>query len=168
MITLLLMRHGAAESQAAGGRDFERDLSGRGKNDIRRMGARIKQAGVAPDLIVASAARRAATSAQLVAQALGFGGETQLTEQFYNADSPTLLDAVRRLPASATTALLVAHDPGISRLARSLRGGGAAVGNLSAGAVVALQFAAEAWPPVGPGKGHVLWMLSPKSQAHGE
>ena len=58
MRQLLLLRHGKADRHSAGG-DRERPLTRRGMEDARRMGEFLRDQEIAPDLAVASNARRA-------------------------------------------------------------------------------------------------------------
>ena len=68
MRRLLLLRHGKADRHSAGG-DRERPLTRRGEDDSRRMGAFLREAGMTPDLAVASNARRAKQTMELALQA---------------------------------------------------------------------------------------------------
>jgi phosphohistidine phosphatase len=58
MQRLILLRHGKAESVSDLGGDAERGLTDRGRRDSALMGRVLSQAGVKPDLVLVSDARR--------------------------------------------------------------------------------------------------------------
>lgn len=120
----ILVRHAHAEWPAYRGRDFDRPLTEKGLRDARATGLAIRAAGLAPDRIIASAARRTEQTATLLAQLLELpAGSLQLQEALYNADAPTLQDALLDAARDGGCVMLVAHNPGISELARLLSGG---------------------------------------------
>ena len=72
MKTLYLIRH-AKSSWAEGGlSDFDRSLNKRGKRDALQMGKRLKALGVTPGVVISSPAKRAITTAQKIADELGY------------------------------------------------------------------------------------------------
>ena len=77
MKTLLLLRHAKSSWDNSELADHDRPLNGRGRRDAPRMGQLLAQHDLTPDLIVTSAARRAATTAELVALAAEYGGDIQ-------------------------------------------------------------------------------------------
>ena len=66
MKTLLLLRHAKSSWDNSDLADHDRPLNGRGRRDAPRMGQLLAQHDLTPDLIVTSAARRAATTAEPV------------------------------------------------------------------------------------------------------
>src|SRR5690625_4581183 len=77
MPTLVLLRH--AKAEAAGPSDFERKLSAPGRSQARRVAAHLVAAGLAPDVVLCSAALRARQTWEQVAAGLterGHPGET--------------------------------------------------------------------------------------------
>lgn len=123
----ILVRHAHAEWPAYRGRDFDRPLTDRGLEDARATGLALRAAGLAPSRIIASAARRTEQTATLLANLLQMpAGSLQLDEALYNADAPTLQDALRICARDGGCVMLVAHNPGISELARLLSGSASA------------------------------------------
>jgi len=72
MKTLLLMRHAKSSWDNSELADFDRPLNGRGRQDAPRIGQLLAHEDLTPDLIITSAARRAATTAELVDLAAGY------------------------------------------------------------------------------------------------
>lgn len=118
----ILVRHAHAEWPAWRARDFERPLTDRGLEEAHATGKAIREAGLAPRLLIASAARRTAQTAGILREALQLPPDAlRLMDSLYNADAPTLHAALLEASADGTV-LLVAHNPGISELARLLSG----------------------------------------------
>lgn len=117
----ILVRHAHADWPSFSGRDFDRPLTQRGQDDARNSACALRDAGLRPELVVASPALRTRQTAeilcselQLPAQALCF------PDALYNA-GPALLEAeLRKLQGDRKVVMVVAHNPGISELARRL------------------------------------------------
>ena len=120
MKTLLLLRHAKSNWDNSELADHDRPLNGRGRRDAPRMGQLLAQHDLTPDLIVTSAARRAATTADLVALAAEYSGDIQYTDELYLADPETFLDVARDTPDEVARLLLIGHNPGIEELVSQL------------------------------------------------
>jgi phosphohistidine phosphatase len=119
----LLVRHAHAEWPLYSGRDFDRPLTPRGEEDAMAAAQALRVAGLAPTLILSSPARRARQTAEILARVLGVSSRClQFVDTLYNARLATLELELRRMARPGTTTLLVAHNPGISELARKLCG----------------------------------------------
>jgi phosphohistidine phosphatase len=121
VIRLTLVRHARAEAKPAGGTDFDRHLDRRGLVEAADLAHRLLAAGLVPDLLVASPAPRALVTAQIVAREMHLAA-TRVEEDaaLYLAEPELLLERIGRLPDDATHAMIVAHNPGITELARQL------------------------------------------------
>ena len=123
MKTLVLVRHAKSAWDAPGLDDHERPLAERGLRDAPEMGRRLAERGLVPGIIRSSTAIRARTTAKLLAQALGIGADrVELDERLYGAMPEEILEVVRDFDDAADTAMVVAHDPGLSDLAFALSG----------------------------------------------
>jgi len=123
MKTLVLVRHAKSAWDAPGLDDHERPLAERGLRDAPEMGRRLAERGLVPGIIRSSTAIRARTTAKLLAQALGVGADrVELDERLYGAMPEEILEVVREFDDAADTAMVVAHDPGLSDLAFALSG----------------------------------------------
>lgn len=114
---LYLLRHGEAASPE--GRDWkvdhQRPLTARGQSDIRRLAGRATEQGFAVQVALVSSAMRTQQTAAL------FGLKSHRTvDALYNADAGDILQLLRALPQDCESAMVVAHNPGISWLAASL------------------------------------------------
>ena len=120
--TLVLIRHAKTQQQASGQRDYDRELTARGEHDAPMMGKRLRQAGLVPDRILSSTARRAEQTARLIAEALAVD-DISWHENLYSSSPATMQEILYSLDDSIDTVFLVAHNPGISEFATELAGG---------------------------------------------
>jgi len=162
MKTILLMRHAKAEAGVPGQKDFDRPLAARGNQDALRMGRVLASLGVVPDAIVASPAARARESAEAAARAMKFGGTIRFVRALYDAEGRVWLEALRALPSSAGSALVVAHSPGIAEAAALLCGAPPGAFDVPTAGLMALDAAVERWHDVGSGGASLRWFLRPK------
>lgn len=116
MKSLVLVRHAKSSWESPGLGDHDRPLNERGRHDAPKMAQRLADQGFTPDVILASTAVRARTTAAIFADALG--QEFELDERLYGASTTTLQRVISEQEASSV--LVVAHDPGLSMLAASL------------------------------------------------
>ena len=72
MKTLYLVRHAKSSWDDPTLADKARPLDARGKRDAPKVGKRLAKAGVKPDLILSSSAKRALTTARIIAKELGY------------------------------------------------------------------------------------------------
>mgnify|MGYP000875348612 CR=1 FL=1 len=95
MKRIYFIRH--AEAQSGGRSDFERELSPKGKRDAMRLGELLRSRHVAPQLIVASSAIRALTTAQIIAGVLGASQVLKASRELYDINLWNLAEFVRGL-----------------------------------------------------------------------
>ncbi|MFK4790882.1 SixA phosphatase family protein [Microbacterium sp. ZW T5_56] len=116
MVTLALIRHAKSDWDDPSLSDHDRPLNPRGRRDAPRMAALVAARAWRPELILASTAVRARTTAAEFAAALDT--PLELREELYGASSSTLWSAA--VNSGVSDVVVVAHDPGISILAREL------------------------------------------------
>ena len=117
---LLLVRHAKAGD---GPVDAERPLTERGTHQATAMGSRLEQAGLAPDRVIVSPARRAAQTWELASAQLGAAPPPIVDERIYDNTVEALLAAIRETPDDVRTVAVVGHNPSIGELAAVLDGG---------------------------------------------
>lgn len=122
MKRLLLLRHAKSSWGEANLSDYDRPLNDRGRHDAPRIGRLLRQEDLVPDLIVASSAKRAATTAKLVAETASFEGELRYTDKLYLAEPEAYIALARRVDEAVNTLMLVGHNPGIQELVALLTG----------------------------------------------
>ncbi|MBA8815734.1 phosphohistidine phosphatase [Microbacterium halimionae] len=146
MITLVLVRHAKSDWGNAFLDDHERPLNRRGQGDAPRMAERLaatfSAAGVKPDAIVSSTALRAATTADAFGHALGV--DVTRDARLYGAPPRVLLEVASETDGS--TAVIVAHDPGLSTLVERLTDG--EVTEMPTCAVAVFEWNASDWASI--------------------
>ena len=121
--TLYLLRHAKAGTRAAGQRDHDRELTGRGRREAAALGGRYAAGGELPDLMITSTAARAVQTAALWARAAGLP-ERRIVRRdgIYLAEAEAVLRLVHGLDEALQRVLLVGHNPTFSELATGLSG----------------------------------------------
>jgi len=161
---LILLRH--AKSDWPDVPDRERPLAKRGRRDAPRIGRWLHEHGYQPDVVVCSAARRTRQTWDLVAPELGGSPAVRFEPRAYAASAMTLLYLVQELPSRYRTALLIAHNPGLSELASQLAAptatdDGPRPGiSLPTAAVAVLEFPGD-WPSLTPGQARLIDTITP-------
>lgn len=119
---VILVRHAHADWPDYHGSDFDRPLTPRGEADAAATAQAIHAAGNLPALLLASPALRTRQTATIIAARLGLDeAGIVLLDSLYNASAEILeAELCRTMPDNGGTVMLVAHNPGISELARRL------------------------------------------------
>jgi len=165
---LILLRH--AKSDWPDVPDRERPLAKRGRRDAPRIGRWLYEHGYQPDVVVCSAAKRTRQTWDLVAPELGGKPAVRFEPRAYDASALTLLYLAQELPSRYRTALLIAHNPGLSDLAgqlaapseigRATDNGPRPVISLPTAAVAVLEFTGD-WPSLTPGQARLVSHIIP-------
>jgi phosphohistidine phosphatase len=165
---LILLRH--AKSDWPDVPDRDRPLAKRGRRDAPRIGRWLHEHGYQPDVVVCSSARRTRQTWDLVAPELGGSPAVRFEPRAYAASAMTLLYLAQELPSRYRTALLIAHNPGLSELASQLAAPldiGKVTANgprpgisLPTAAVAVLEFPGD-WPSLTPGHARLVDHIIP-------
>ncbi len=118
---LLICRHAETYDSFPFQPDFERELTPEGIRQSKRTGQWLRDNFQKVDTILASPARRASATAKALASKLYYD-EDYITydPELYNSKESLLLSKLSKLPDTVKTVLLIAHNPGITRLVRTL------------------------------------------------
>ncbi|MDQ2882434.1 MAG: histidine phosphatase family protein [Actinomycetota bacterium] len=119
--TLILLRH-AKSAWPADTADVARPLAARGLRDAPAVGRWLHAQAFKIDQVVCSPAVRAAQTWDLVAVHLDAIPRVRHDERLYDASAQDLLTVIQELPRSASTAVLVGHNPGLEDILTLLTG----------------------------------------------
>ncbi|MCC7274992.1 MAG: histidine phosphatase family protein [Alphaproteobacteria bacterium] len=164
--TLVLLRHAKSSWNDGAADDFDRPLAPRGREAARRLAADLC-ALVRPDLILCSTARRTRETLEPILAACSHDVQVRFERSLYLADAGSLLGVVRGLPATAGTALLVGHNPGMHELAAMLAGAGdpelrrRLEGKFPTGAMAIIEIAGP-WSKAVAGAGRLVAYRTPR------
>jgi len=117
---LILIRHAETAEKVTGHSDKDRELTTAGMHQSALVGQFLKNHSTAIDIIISSAALRASTTAQLIAEQLGSGNELMyVNDDLYQASVGTLFEILRSGDEHHNIAI-VGHNPTISYFAEFL------------------------------------------------
>lgn len=117
MKTIYLMRHAKSSWSSDASSDFERPLSRRGYADAARMGREMKRRGWIPQAIIASPAKRAQQTCELVCENAGLSHhDIQWNRDVYAAYTVTLLHILSNQDESVDSILMIGHNPAMEDL----------------------------------------------------
>jgi phosphohistidine phosphatase len=169
MKRLCLLRHAKAVTGEPGGDDFHRALNEKGQRAAEFMGEYIFKSPYRPDAVLCSTATRAVETFAPLAARLGAETPILYRDQLYHAMPDVMLDEIHsRAPASATTLLMVGHNPGLVLLGMSLANDpedeiALRVANgVPTGGFIVFEFDAKSWREIANGKGRTVFFGRPR------
>jgi len=164
MKRITLVRHAKADWPEATP-DFERPLHPQGELDAPDMGQRTRAAGVRPERILTSNARRALSTAEMLRTELADDGNDIPIEQnaeLYNADFQTLVDVIRSYHDEVYHLMVVGHNPGMAHLADCLAKD-TEVHDLATCTIISLELDIEHWRELDCGTGRLMYYDHPRN-----
>jgi phosphohistidine phosphatase len=160
MKTLFLVRHAKSSRDDPTLPDRERPLADRGRRDAPRMGKRLTNRDVKPDLIVSSPALRALTTAQLIADEIGYDRKNIVVDdRLYASSASGLLAVIRALDKKLDRVMLFGHNPEFTDLAHQLS---SKINDMPTCAVAEFCFDTKAWSDVGDVEPSIAMLDEPK------
>jgi phosphohistidine phosphatase len=150
MKTLFLIRHAKSSWDDTALPDKDRPLSDRGRRDAPKMGKRLAKRDVKPDLILSSPARRALTTAEIIAKKLDYKRKNIVVEdRLYSGAVHDLLNVVQKLGDKLERVMLFGHNPELTELAHRLS---SEITHMPTCAVAEFMFSAKSWSNIGKAK----------------
>jgi len=172
MRRLMLLRHAKTEHDAPSGRDRDRRLDNRGRNDAEEIGGWIGRHPPFPDSVLVSHAVRAHQTWEIAWEAMKDlvpEPRVEVLPELYGANPSQLLQTIRDASAAdPRRLLLVGHNPGMHELALALAGSGDAAGrkalgdNLPTSGLAVFDFAVDDWADVAFRRGRLVLFVTPK------
>lgn len=167
MKQLYLIRHAKSSWDNPDLDDFSRPLNKRGKEDCRTMAERLSQAGVRPDLIVASPAKRTKKTAVCMAKETGYDKKSiRFYDQLYLGSMGYHLQLISELMRKVDVLFVVGHNNTITEIAEYLTG--SSLGNVPTCGIVAVEYAGQDGFTAQPGAVKLLFFDYPKKQPGAE
>jgi phosphohistidine phosphatase len=141
---LLLVRHAKSNWDDPYLDDHDRPLNERGLRNAPEMGKRLQGWGICPDAWISSTALRAITTAEIMAEPIGFPqDQIQQTKDLYHASATELQEFIAGLDDQIDSVVYFGHNPGITSLVANLYG--LPIDNVPTCGVVYLQFNENTW-----------------------
>jgi len=161
MKTLYLVRHAKSSWDYPDLDDFERPLNKRGMRDAPKMGKRLKERDILPDLLLSSPATRAINTAREIAYQIDYPEENiETDEEIYHAGKDILLRVLRAQNDSINSIMLFGHNPGFTNFANAIANQD--IDNVPTAGIVAIEFKNAGWGNLDFGDGKLLFFDYPK------
>jgi phosphohistidine phosphatase len=170
---LFLLRHAKSDwTNAEGALDHDRKLAPRGRKAAAALARYFRENGLTPQIILCSTSARTRETVKLILPAFAKAPRVRYLRSLYLTEWKVMLAAIRKMPASARSVLLVGHNPGIEELALALMRAPKTEAERGAerrlrkkyptGALAILEFDGPSWAQILPGRGRLLRFVRPK------
>jgi len=116
MKTLYIIRHAKSSWKDMSLDDYDRPLNKRGKLNAPLMGSRLKKETVKPDIILSSPAKRAKSTAKIIAKKLKYSKDIVFNKDIYDADVGVLHNILTKLDDEEEIVFLFGHNPDLEML----------------------------------------------------
>ena len=150
MKTIFLIRHAKSSWDDTTLPDKDRPLNDRGKRDAPKMGKRLAKRDVKPDLILSSPAKRALTTAEIIAKKLDYKlKDIVVDDRLYAGAVNDLLNVIHKLGDKLERVMLFGHNPELTELAHRLS---SEITHMPTCAIAEFTFNAKLWSNIGQGQ----------------
>ena len=122
MKTIFLLRHAKSSWSDPSTDDFERPLNERGKRNAAQIGTYLAENSILPDVILCSPAARAQETLSLIRPYLPENQTFMVNNELYLASAVTILNFIEQVKETASSVMIIAHNPGLHELALNLAG----------------------------------------------
>jgi len=160
MKTLILCRHAKAD-YPNGVSEIDRPLKDRGIKDANKQGELLKNQGFIPDLIISSPAERAFTTAEIIAEQIGYENEIRIESTIYYKGEEALIELIQGLPKELETVMIFGHNPTMSETVRQLTRMNSYF-DMPTCAMVCMENSLNDWAIFGKMGTRLRWMLIPR------
>ncbi len=161
MKTLLIVRHAKSSWKDSSMPDIDRPLNQRGKDDAPFMGTLLHDKKIKPDTIITSPAKRANTTAKLMAAKMNFDEvDICVLNEMYLADVNDLMDVVHSIDDNHNVAMIVGHNPGLTNLTNYIAN--CNIDNIPTCGIVCIEFAVDSWNHVAKKNSRLVFFEYPK------
>ncbi len=156
MKRLIVLRHGKSD-WGTGAPDHERPLNKRGRGAAALMGRLLTAIGQQPDRVITSSATRAATTAELAAEAGHWECPIEVTDALYGTSPGAVLRLLTATGGESERLMLVGHEPTWSNLVAVLTGARVRIATATA-----VGIDVPSWRGVAPDTGEISYVLPPR------
>jgi len=160
---IYILRHGIAEVRGTAGGDAGRRLTEAGKEKLRPVLARAREAKAAPSLILSSPYARAVETAEIAAEELGYRGAILRTDALLPSSSAQAVWRELREHRDQAAILLAGHEPLLSELASYLLGASRVLVSIKKGAMLRIDVEESDREP----SGVLQWLITPRLASTG-
>jgi len=109
---LIITRHAKSSWTSGAATDHQRPLNKRGRRAAPRVGARLRDLGWIPDLVIASDSERTRETWQHMQAEFPHAIEQRFNSTFYHGGLAAIASACTMLTKDTSTLLVLGHNPG--------------------------------------------------------
>jgi phosphohistidine phosphatase len=162
MKKIIFVRHGKAEDPGPEFSDFERSLTGKGKDISRQMAHKLKEKENDLGIIVTSPAFRAIETALIFAGVYGIPPENIIINSnlYFNIDHNSFMEILKATNEEINTITLFGHNPSFTDLPGLLSKESSEI--LPKSGIICLSFKTKTWSGRSPNAGNADYFLKPK------
>jgi phosphohistidine phosphatase len=119
---LIIMRHAKSSWTSGASTDHQRPLNKRGRHAAPRIGARLRDIGWIPDLVIASDSERTRETWQRMQAELPDSIAEHFNSAFYHGGLADIASSCATLSEDISTLLVLGHNPGWEDAVANLSG----------------------------------------------
>ena len=119
---LIIMRHAKSSWTSAATTDHQRPLNKRGRRDAPRIGARLRELGWIPNLVISSDSERTRETWQRMQAEFPHSIGERYSRAVYHGGLSAITNECSMLTKDVTTLLVLGHNPGWEDAVSSLCG----------------------------------------------
>lgn len=161
MKTLLFLRHAKSDWSDNTLKDFDRPLNDRGTRVAPKMGGKLKEMNIKPDMVYCSPAHRTKQTAEYLLERMDYDLEdVDYIEDIYEASPRSLMNLVNDLDDRLGTVVFIGHNPSITFLSEYLTG--TEIGEVATCGVVCMKFDIQEWKMITQGLGSLDFYIYPR------
>ena len=161
MKLLTLIRHAKAgmESELS---DFDRPLNEKGIADAPKIGEYLNKKYPKPDLIISSPAVRAATTAEIIAEKVGYPvDKIKYLDELYLCSISEYIEILIEQSVKIRHIYIVSHNPGTTGFTNLLTNKD--IENIPTCGAAHIELDLFKWEDVEPGTGKLVELVTPKT-----
>jgi phosphohistidine phosphatase len=164
---LMLLRHAKSEKAEPGQQDRARRLNARGRGDAARIGTYMAQHGLVPSRVLVSPALRTRETWEGVGPALAKLPPVDDEERLYESRPDLILAAIKEVQGSASSILVIGHNPSLQGTAAVLIGAGDVEARerldegLPTAGLIVIDFAGPDWSDLRARSGRLERFITP-------
>lgn len=161
MKILYLVRHAKSSWENADLSDFERPLNKRGLRDAPFMGKILSEKIDSPQLIISSPAKRAITTANIIAEYLKYDQKNIVREEkIYHAVVSDLMRIIYSVPDTINSLMVFGHNPTFTQTVNYLSNKN--IDNIPTCGLVQINFEFDSWNDLEGNTGKQILFEFPK------
>ena len=159
MKKLILIRHAKSSWKDMSLTDFNRPLNGRGKFDGPLMASYLRNRFVNVDYLHSSSSIRTFETSKYFINQIHFG-KIQYDDSLYHCSSSSLLEMIMNYSDDYQSAVIVAHNPGLTNLINNITN--ISMDNLPTAGIAEIEFNCDYWSKISNENSNLVDLKFPK------